>query len=311
MWRHPAAAARSRRLRPLGAAFAGGTWLGSVINSALVARRVEGGSSSREPTPRCGTTRGSATGWCACRVARCAIARSCRLRSGGSMPRGLRCTELQATSSTPTTRSRTAAKTMAEKSGETVGLKGPRGVPRAIQDLKRAGDCRSCWPKTTLFEQWPPVGISESRVGSGSLARTSSDARQPPRRAPSTSRRGNRQTGCSRRRRSRRFSRRARGGPRAEEASDDARRWPAPPSSRSSASPPAGAQCVRDQSYEDGSRPCRWRPTRTSPQPPAAATGAVGWRRDGSLAVGLGVALTVDAAGCRRRSRGPRRHTGP
>lgn len=87
-------------------AFAGGTRLGSVINGALVARRVAGGSSFREPTPRCGTTCRSATGWSACHVAFFAMARSCRLRSGGLMSPGPRCTELRATSSTPTTRSR-------------------------------------------------------------------------------------------------------------------------------------------------------------------------------------------------------------
>jgi hypothetical protein len=48
----------------------------AVRRRALVARRVDGGSSSR------GATDGSATGWCACRVALFAIARCCRLRSG-------------------------------------------------------------------------------------------------------------------------------------------------------------------------------------------------------------------------------------
>ncbi len=93
------------------AALAGRSWLGWVINRAPVARRVEDGSSSREPSPRYGTTRRSATGWSACRVALCAMARSCRSRSGGSTPRGLRCTGLRATSSTRTTRWKTAAKT--------------------------------------------------------------------------------------------------------------------------------------------------------------------------------------------------------
>ena len=114
-------------------AFAGGAWLGSVINRALVARRVEGGSSLRETTPRCGTTWRSATGWCACRVALFAMARSCRLRSGGSTPPGLRCTELRATSSTPTTRSRPRRRQWTEKSGETAGLTRPCDSPeRAI-----------------------------------------------------------------------------------------------------------------------------------------------------------------------------------
>jgi hypothetical protein len=110
-------------------AFAGGTSLGPVINGALVARRVEGGSSSLELTPRCGTTRGWPTGWCACRVALFAVARSCRLRSGGSTPPGLRCTELRATSPSPTTRSRRPRRRSAGKSGETVRPTGPRKSP--------------------------------------------------------------------------------------------------------------------------------------------------------------------------------------
>jgi hypothetical protein len=93
------------------AALTGCSWLGLVINRAPVARRVEDGSSSREPSPRYGTTRRSATGWSACRLALRAMARFCRSSSGGSTPPGLRCTELLATSSTPTTRWRTAAKT--------------------------------------------------------------------------------------------------------------------------------------------------------------------------------------------------------
>lgn len=119
--------------------FTGATWLRSVINRALVARRVDGGSSSREPTPRCGMTRRSATGWCACRVALFAIVRSCRLRSGGSTPPGLRCTELRATSSMPTTRSRPRRGQRAEKSGETAGLTGPRESPRFAVSAPRGG----------------------------------------------------------------------------------------------------------------------------------------------------------------------------
>ena len=105
---------------------AGGAWPGLLIHRALVARRVDGGSSSREPTPRYGTTRGSGTGWCACRVALFAMARSCRSRSGGLTPPGLRCTELRATSSTPTTRSRWPRRPWA-----TARLTGPRETPRA------------------------------------------------------------------------------------------------------------------------------------------------------------------------------------
>jgi hypothetical protein len=145
------AAAPSCRCAPTSTArttFAGATWLGSLIKRALVARRVEGGSSSRAPTPRCGTTRCSATGRSVCRVALFAIARSCRLRSGGSTPPGLRCTELRATSSTPTTRSRRPRTQSAEKSGETAGMTGPlESTARASQDGRRAGDGAHAGPR--------------------------------------------------------------------------------------------------------------------------------------------------------------------
>jgi hypothetical protein len=128
-------------------AFPGATWLGSVTSSALVASRVEGGSSSQEPTPPCGTTPRSATGWCACRVALFAIARSCRLRSDGSTPLGLRCTELRATSSTPTTRSRRPRR--AEKSGETAGSTGAPESPARSSGRKRRRRQPLSGPETT------------------------------------------------------------------------------------------------------------------------------------------------------------------
>ncbi len=117
-------------------ALAARSWLGLVINCAPVARRVEDGSSSREPSPRCGTTRHSATGWCACPVALCAMARSCRSRSRGSTPPGLRCTELRVTSSTPTTRWSTTAKTTSREVRRGGEVDRPReGPAHAIQDL--------------------------------------------------------------------------------------------------------------------------------------------------------------------------------
>ena len=171
---------RSNRVR-------GSHLAGTLINSARVARRVEGGSSSREPTPPCGMTRHSATGWYACRVALFGIARSCRSRSGGSMPPGLRRTELRATSCSPTTRSSRPRRQWAEKLGETAGLTGPRESPARYSGPNGAGDgplmltprprySRSCRLLRSA-SQGPPRGPGENaapqqpRRCAGSLAR--------------------------------------------------------------------------------------------------------------------------------------------
>jgi hypothetical protein len=164
-------------------ALAGWGWLGSVINRARVARPVEGGSSSREPSPRCGTTCGLAIGWYACRVALCAMPRSFRSRSGGSTPPGLRCTELPATSSTPTTRSRTAAKTRGGevKRGARVDGRGAVSVlsraiastletPRtARSDWRAGGDGEVGMPELSLHHEQGALAAanhSEPRLGS-------------------------------------------------------------------------------------------------------------------------------------------------
>ena len=138
------------------AALAGRSWLGWVINRAPVARRVEDGSSSREPSRRCGTTCRSATGWCACRVALCAMARSCRSRSGGSTPPGLRCTGLRATSSTPTTRWKTAAKTTGREVRRGGGGNGPawRGQRAPLRTIASTLET----PRSARSEWRPGVG---------------------------------------------------------------------------------------------------------------------------------------------------------
>lgn len=146
------------------AALAGRSWLGRVINRARVARRVEDGSSTLEPSPRCGTTRRSATGWCACRVALCAM-RSCRSRSGGSTPPGLGCTGLRATSSPPTTHWKTAAKTTGREVRRSGGGNGPawRGLRASADDRFHARDSAERAIGMATLEQSASDGAGRSQ----------------------------------------------------------------------------------------------------------------------------------------------------